>query len=69
MCSQLYCGAGLVEETEAAQMEDLLERRAKHLYFRAPRPSAVPPQQLAHRHPALAALPHPAFRAVLKVRC
>lgn len=56
---------GLVEETEAVQLEHLLEQRTKRLYFQAPRPSPELPSRLAALHPALAPLPPPALRALL----
>ena len=64
---QCCCAAGLVEETELAQLEHLLEQRSKRLYFRALRAAGELPGRLAVQHPALASLPDRARRRLLQV--
>ena len=59
---------GLVEEKEVAQMEDLLERRTKRLYFWGPRAVLVPPRALAREYPVLSHLSDADFDAALRGR-
>lgn len=62
------CAPGLVEEKEVAQMEDLLERRTKRLYFWGPRAELAPPRALARHYPVLSHLSDADFDAALRVR-
>lgn len=61
------CVAGLVEETELAQLEHLLEQRSKRLYFQGLRAAGELPGRLAAQHPALAPLSDKARRHLLQV--
>ena len=61
------CAAGLVEETELAQLEHLLEQRSKALYFAGLHAAGELPARLAAQHPALAPLPEKALRRLLQV--
>jgi hypothetical protein len=61
------CTTGLVEETELAQLEHLLEQRSKRLYFQGLRAAGELPARLAAQHPALAPLSDKARRRLLQV--
>lgn len=59
--------AGLIEETEEAELKGLVESRVKRLHFRPPRVHAAEPWQLMRQHPLFSMLSRDSLLEVEKV--
>lgn len=66
----IACGwvlSGLLEDTEASELKELLESRVKRLHFRPPRVRAAEPWQLMRQHRLFAPLSKDALLEIEKV--